>query len=248
MKLATKTLLACTVSAAFVTAANAATIEQIVSFSDGNSGGANSYSFAFDVVNTNSILVAAVYVDSGDSSLASATFGGVAADATVTNGRLTSMLFVNPSSDSGLEFAFDPSAGGNPGAGAIIYELSGVDTSLSSITTVTGSNSIITTTADELIVSFAGRNGASSLTVNGGSIFGDEDISSVGPVKGGGAISSASAIAGTIGSQNITWNSASDGRVAYAFEAAPTAIPEPASLAVGLIGLGGLALRRRRGA
>jgi hypothetical protein len=220
--------------------ANAAVIvTQAVGWTDGNNI-TTSESIAFDVVNANSILVATLYID-GTANITSVLFGGAAPDATVQDDRTFSFLFLNPSTASSLSLDFIKVDTG--GVAAALYEISGAATTLSSITTVTAANSIDTSTADELIVSFAGENGnARSVAV--ASIFTDEDLQmgngGVGAVRGGGSLASASGTAPGIGTHNISWGSGDEGRIAYAFEA----VPEPTTTA--LLGLGGFALILRR--
>lgn len=249
MKLATKTLLTCTATAALVAGStHAATVTQSIEWVDGNNSTlANDADIAFDVTNANSILIATLYVDNDTPAFTSVLFGDggglgsgdVAADATFSNGRLTSFVFLNPSTASGLNFQIEKTSSG--GVGAILYEVSGAKTSLANITTSLGSSTIETTTADERVIVFAGKNGTGLPASSNGSIFaGAEDHQLNGPIFGGGNHSSASAIAPSIGNQDITLSPNNDGRIAYAFEV----VPEPSSLA--LLGLGGLLIARRR--
>jgi hypothetical protein len=168
---------------------------------------------------------------------------------TIADGRLLSYVFINPSTASGLSFRASNSSG-TVGAAAALYEVSGANTDTATITTVSsptsGATSITTTTASELIVSFAGRNGGNQ-TLGTPTIFTAPDISIVAStVRGTGGLSSDSATAPTIGSQNITWtanggSTASAGRIAYAFEA----VPEPSTVLLGGLGLLVLLCRRR---
>ena len=237
----------------------AVVVTQFASWSDGNLGGSLSPTVAFDIVNTNSILIATIYVDTVPPGplISDVRFGNgggigsgdVAPTLTLTDGRLLSYVFINPSTASGLSFRATNST--TSGAAAALYEVSGANTDTATFTTVSsptsGATSITTTTASELIVSFAGRNGGNQ-TLGTPTIFTATDIAIVAStVRGTGGLSSASATAPTIGSQNITWTAnggspASAGRIAYAFKAAP-AVPEPSSALLG--GLGLLVLLRR---
>ena len=208
------------------------TVQQFASWADGNAGGPLSPTVAFDIVNTNSILIATVYVDTATPALTDVRFGNgggigsgdVAPTLTFADNRLLSYVFINPSTASGLSFRATNSTGS--GAAAALYEISGANTDTSSITTATNSTTITTTTASELVVSFAGRNGGNQ-SLGTPTIFTVTDIAvAASTVRGTGTVASASATAPTIGSQNITWTvntggSASAGRIAYAFEAAP---------------------------
>jgi hypothetical protein len=239
-----KSYLTSLVAASFVCAplANAAvTIVQSGTFEDGNTGGSslNSYTFSIAGVSSANILVVGVYADSSTSSIDSATFGGVTPTSTLTDGRTTSFVFSGLSAATSSDFFIDPTQ--NPvGIGLIWYEVSNAD--LSSVTSITGSNAITTTAAGELVIGFAGRNGVANTSVNSSSIFFDGDATiAVTGITGGGMLSADSAIAATPGSQNITWNNATDGRIAYAFQA----IPEPSVTAfAGLLSL--LVIGRRR--
>lgn len=231
------------------TASAAVTVQQSTFFQDGNNTAVSpAASIPFDVVNTGSILVVGIYVDNTATAYDFTTlnFGGIAPDASYTDGRLQSFLFLNPSTDSGLSFDYSKVNAGTAtpntsGIGIILYEVSGANASLSFITSSTNSNAIETTTANESIVSFAGRNNTTAPTENTLLFNGTDRVANF--MVGGGSIASASAIAGTIGSQDITWNNATDGRIAFAFEAAP-AVPEPSSLV--LVTLGSLVVLRRR--
>ncbi len=225
----------------------AVVVQQTTGWSDGNVGNVLGAEVAFDIANANSILIATVYNDNAPASinLTNVRFGDgtgigngdVAPTVTFADSRLRSYVFINPSTASGLSFSLDSST--NTGLGVILYEVSGANLNLGSITTVTGVNSITTGTADELIVSFAGRNNATAPTVNSSSIFTTQD-EAYGPMRGTGSIASASATAPAVGSNNITWNNAQDGRIAYSFQV----VPEPRAALLG--GLGLLALLRRR--
>ncbi len=208
-------------------------VTQTTGWDDGNQGltpDTDTAVVAFDIANANSILIATVYIDNNPANynVSNVRFGDgtgigngdVAPTVTFSDSRLLSYVFINPSTASGLSFRLD-SAGGS-GLGVILYEVSGANTDPDSITTVTGVNSITTTTPDELIVSFVGRNGAVAPTVNSNSIFTTQD-ESYNTMRGGGSIASASATAPAVGSNNITWNNAQDGRIAYAFEASADA-------------------------
>ena len=215
-------------------------VEQSAIWTDGNVGGnVTSGTIAFDIVNADSILIATFYVDTtgGTAGFTSVRFGDgggvgtgdVASDATFTDDRMYSYVFLNPPTDSGLSLRFDKTS--TSGAGLILYEVTGASTSLADITTVTGANSIDTTTADELIVSFAGRNGVNGAPTVNTSLFTDEDQNSNGlQMRGGGSLSSASAVAPSIGTQDITWNNANEGRIAYAFEEGVVTPPSSISL------------------
>lgn len=226
-----------TTAALCMTAAfsNAQTVTQFASWSDGNAGGSLSPTVAFDIVNTNSILIATVYVDTLPPTLTDVRFGNgggigsgdVAPNLTFTAGRLLSYVFINPSTASGLSFRATNSTGS--GAAAALYEISGANTDTATFTTVsdpTSGATSITTTTSERVVSFGGRNGASQ-GLGTSTIFSGTDIAIVAStVRGTGGLSSASATAPTIGSQNIAWavntgGTSSAGRIAYAFKAAP---------------------------
>ena len=242
------TIVALCMSAASSSAA--VVVTQFTGFSDGNNGGTNSALVGFDIVNTNSILIATIYVDTATPGplISNVRFGNgggigagdVAPTLTLTDSRLLSYVFINPSTSSGLSFRADNSSG-TVGLAAALYEVSGANTDLSSITTATNSTTITTATASELVVSFAGRNGGNQ-SLGTPTIFTVTDIAiAAGTVTGTGAVASASATAPTIGSQNITWAATgAAGRIAYAFEA----VPEPTSALLG--GLGLLVLLRRR--
>ena len=215
------------------TSSNAQTVQQFVGFSDGNNGGTLDPIVNFDVVNANSILIATVYMDNTTPALTNVRFGNgggigsgdVAPDLTITDNRLLSYVFINPSTASGLSFRATNSIP-NAGTAAILYEVSGANTTLSSITTATNSTTITTSTASELVVSVAGRNAAAPTEAG---FFAAAEIEIQGStVTGTGSVASASATAPTIGSQDITWTGNSPaGRIAYAFEAAPVAAASP---------------------
>ncbi len=210
----------------FTTSEASIVVVQTTGWSDGNVGNVPGANVPIDIVNTNSILIATVYNDNAPASINVSNIrfgdgtgignGDVAPSLTFSDLRLRSYVFINPSTASGLAFRLDSAT--NTGLGVILYELFGADTDPGSITTVTAVNSITTTTPDELIVSFAGRNNATAPTVNSSSIFTTQD-EAYGPMRGTGSIASASATAPAVGSNNITWNSATEGRIAYAFEA-----------------------------
>ncbi len=206
-------------------------VHQWTAWSDGNVGNVPTTDSAvvpFDIANANSILIATVYIDNNPDNfnVSNVRFGDgtgigngdVAPTVTFSDSRLLSYVFINPSTASGLSFRLDSAT--NSGIGVILYEVSGANSDLGSITAVTGANSITTNTADELIVSFAGRNSTTAPTVSSSSIFTTRDASLT-AMRGGGSIASASAIAPAVGSNNIAWNNASEGRIAYAFAANP---------------------------
>jgi len=116
MTLTLKTPLACIAAAAFAGSASAATIAQLAGWTDGNDGPQPSAEVAFDVVSPNSILVVGVYVDAADTSgLSNVRFGDgngigsgdIASDASYSDSRSASYLFLNPSTASGLSFRMD---------------------------------------------------------------------------------------------------------------------------------------------
>jgi len=252
MKLAMKTLAACMAAMGIAGSAQAAIVlTQSASWVDGNNGTGDGKDplapvINFDVQNPGSIFVVTLYVDAAPPSLSNVRFGDgsgigtgdVAPDLVVSDSRVLSYLFVNPSTAPGLSFRATNTTGGIAG---ILYELGGANTTLSSITTATASNTIDTATANEFILSFQGINGSIVPSVSPTSVFlGVEDIQTLGgSIVGGGSLNSAVATASSIGTQDISWDGATVGRVAYAFEAA-AAVPEPSSIA--LLGLGGLGL------
>jgi hypothetical protein len=238
-------------------AGNAAiTIQQRGSWADGNAYVAVP-TVGFDIVNTSSIFIATVYTDRDTPGLTVPRFGNnggigsgdVAPTLTIPGGatgggRLTSYVFVNPSTASGLSFRVNNPISG--GTAIALYEVNGANTDPSTFTTafdnLTATTSITTATVGEMVISFAGRNNAGNSTLGAGSIFSPTiDIVSAGAILGGGTINAADSIAPSIGAQNITWtNTSSVGRIAYAFEA----VPEPSTALLG--GLGLLVLLRRR--
>lgn len=233
--------------------ASAAVVAQSTSWTDAE-GSISAPVVGFDVINANSILVATIYVDNTTPDITNVRFGDgngigtgdVAPTFTATqDGRLLSYLFINPNTASGLSFRLDSSTGN--GIAAILYEVSGAKTSLASITALSGNTTITTSTAAELIVGFGGNNGTNDPSVNGSSIYTDEDflLGNVGrEIFGGGQLASASAIAPSIGVNDVTWSLAGPaqfpGAITYAFEA----VPEPSAALLGA--LGALALLRRR--
>lgn len=244
---------------ALVSASNLAGAAVVVAqtdiWTDGNVlANTPSASIGFDVANADSILVVTAYVDNlmTSYSFSSVDFGGQAPDLTVadTAGRLTSFVFLAPSTASGLDFSFakintSDAQPNTSGIGLIFYEVSGADLTPASITSVTGSETITTTTVNELVVSFAGRNGEISGPQEDTPLFNGTDESSFVDgltLRGGGVIASASATATTIGSQDISWTNAPDGRIAYAFKP----VPEPSVLVMTMGALALLSVRRRR--
>ena len=97
---------------------NAQTVTQFASWSDGNAGGSLSPTVAFNIVNTNSILIATVYVDTLPPTLTDVRFGNgggigsgdVAPNLTFTAGRLLSYVFINPSTSSPAKLAASASS------------------------------------------------------------------------------------------------------------------------------------------
>lgn len=233
-----------------VTSHAAITIQQSATFADGNSFTATPTK-AFDVVNPDSIFIATFYSDNAAPALSNPRFGNnggigtgdVGPTVTITDGRLVSYIFVNPSTDSGLSFRVTNASGG---AAAAFYEVNGANTDPLTFTTSTsptnGATSITTSTTGEMVISFAARNNAGDSALDAGTIFPGIHLLNGGAIFGGGTINAAFAIAPTIGSQNIAWatNAQAIGRIAIAFEA----IPESSTALLG--GLGLLALLRRR--
>lgn len=228
----------------------AITIQQSATFIDGN-GFVATPTKAFDVVNPNSIFIATFYSDNAAPALTNPRFGNnggiglgdVGPTVTITDGRLVSYIFVNPSTASGLSFRVTNASGG---AAAAFYEVNGANTDpltfTSSTSPTNGTTPISTSTTGEMIISFAARNNAANSALTVGTIFPGIDLVSPGAILGGGTINAAFAIAPTIGSQNIAWatNAQATGRISLAFEA----VPEPSSALLG--GLGPIVLLRRR--
>jgi len=226
--------------------ASAQSVVQSVFYQDGDDGTSHlaaSVGFTSNVTAGN-IVVAGMYIDgsAGQATSTDAVFGGVSADSFFTDLRLYSWVFDDV---AGGSLTFDFTNTGSGGIAIVLYEVSSAD--FASLTTVTATNAITTSVADELILSFAGRNNSVAPTISGSSIFSTQDYPTSPNVTiwGGGSNASASASAPSIGSQNISWNNASEGRIAYAFEAG-NVIPETSSAA--LLGVAGLSLliRRRR--
>lgn len=233
---------------ALASAGAAVSVQQSTAFNDGNDGGTDTSTgtIAFDIVTTDSVLVAGIYVDNviGAYNFTTLNFGGQAPSASFIDGRVQSFLFLNPSTASGLFFNYTKvntidSLPNNSGIGIILYEVSGAD--LASIASATGSSTITTTTPNELVVSFAGRNGTASLPAENSPIFsGNDQTASV--MTGGGVIASASGVAASSGVQNISWSNATDGLTAFSFKS----VPEPSALLLGMGALSLLLPRRTR--
>ena len=198
----------------------------------------NTQTFSYTVQNANSMLVIGFYTDSADTPTA-LTFGSVAADGFITDGRTTLAYWKNLATGNGAlgvsgltSGAFLPSA----------YELAGVN--LNGTVTSSIGTTITTPTDGEFVISFAGRNIESAPQVASGSIIASNLFSINTGTSAKGSLAGGTGIAGTAGSQNVSWdtNSNDQGRVNYSFQA----IPEPSSLALlGIAGMG-LIMRRRR--
>jgi hypothetical protein len=227
------------------TSANAAVIKtQVSSVTTGNLN--TDYAIDFDVLNTMSLLVVGLYIDSPTPTISGVRFGDgtgiglgdVAPIASYNDFRTFVYIFANPSTASGLKFRIDDQAVG-AGVGGSIFELANADLGPGSFTLSTGS-SITTDTVDEFIVSFVGRNGNGAASPSGSSAI-DLPIDVLpAQVAGGGTLAGGSTQAPTVGVYDASWSGATDGSLTLAFEA----VPEPSSLA--LLAMGGLCVLRRR--
>ena len=205
--------------------------------------------FSYEVQETDSMLVFGFYNDEATDPTG-ASFGGVTADGFLAGSRMGIAYWKNPTVGSG-DFTFTGISGAHVLLGGV-FELANVDLDETPTGTFvpknTDPNEITTVTANEFVVSFAGRNGDSTITPGVDSII-DSDLFSIGgfvnPPDGTSttnALGGGTGLAGAAGLQEVTWDNEDRGSLTYSFQA----IPEPSSTA--LIVLGGLALilRRRR--
>lgn len=188
----------------------------------GNMG--SSISQPFTVSQSESVLVVGLYQDG--TTLSYVRFGdggGVgtgdqAADLIYSQGRSTLAYFLNPSTAGGLSIQLDNGSNGFIGA----WELSGVDMSQAAITD--NDNSITTTGANMMIVSWASINGSSAITPDNGSMSIDITLFSNGSTGSG---VGGNLQAPTAGAYNVGWSGDDEsfGPLAFAFtEIIPGAI------------------------
>ncbi|MFK7851100.1 MAG: PEP-CTERM sorting domain-containing protein [Akkermansiaceae bacterium] len=208
-------------------------------------GGTPSYSstgsgFDYTPSAIGNVLVAGTYSDNPASSI---TFDGNTAVEDLTDGRSVLSYYVTTDT---TEIAIAP-VGGSAN-GMFLYELSGVDTSASVVSSITGT---ITTPVDNsFVVSLGSANGNNpSVTPTGSIVVGiNEQVSG----NGGGGLRGGTFTYDTAGSQDVGWTVTGGGtntpqaRLAFSFSPATESIivPEPSSAA--LFGLSGLALLLRR--
>ena len=179
---------------------------------------------AFTVNQTESVLVVGLYQDG--TTLSYVRFGdgnGVgtgdqAADLILSEGRSSIAYFLNPSTDAGLSIRLDNGAAGFIGA----WVLSGINLSEAPITDT--DNSITTTAANMMIVSWAAINGSVVITADNGSMSTDITLFSNGTTGSG---IGGNLQAPTAGAYNVGWSGDDEsyGPFSLAFsEAVPGAI------------------------
>ena len=208
--------------------------------------------FSYEVQETDSMLVFGFYNDEATDPTG-ASFGGVTADGFLAGSRMGIAYWKNPTVGSG-DFTFTGISGAHVLLGGV-FELANVDLDETPTGTFvpknTDPNEITTLTANEFVVSYAGRNKDNVISPGVGSII-DSDLFSIGgfinPPDGTSTTNSlggGTGLAGAAGLQEVTWDNEDRGSLTYSFQEA-AAIPEPSSTL--LLGLGGLALilRRRR--
>ncbi len=199
---------------------------------------ASAQTFSYTVQNANSMLVIGFYTDSLDTPT-ELTFGGVAANDFITDGRTALAYWKNPDTGSGTFVASGITTGAFlPGA----YELAGVD--LNATVTSSIGTTITTPTDNEFVVSYAGRNINTAPVPTGTSII-DSNLFAINTgTSAKGSLGGGTGIAGLAGSQDVSWstNTNDQGRLNYSFQA----VPEPSALMLCALGTL-LLLRRRRG-
>lgn len=177
-------------------------------------------SFPYTLQGGGNALVFGVYADNAIT-YSNPQYGGAAADAVITDGRVGLFYFENPAASGNITFDVDLTVAD---AGYFLYELSSVDTSMSAITSIDTS---ITTTADsQFVINYAGMNfgDGTGTTPAAGSIITTSSVYDIDGGGGGGALAHGTGFAGLAGVQTLGWdrmNGNDSGDVAIALFDAP---------------------------
>lgn len=219
----------------------------------GNAVNGGVFSIPYDVQNPSSVVVFGTYIDAGGGAIGSVGFGTGVGDqapgALITVDRSSLSYFLNPSTSSGLSFNGTTGAADGSSAGYAIWELSGVDLSalVPSASGANGSLQIATISPNSFITDMLGVNDFGITNVEPDADAVQSEISQVFVVPGGGQLAMGQATVGAAGTYNLGWvvdgGSGNYGELAFAFT---PIVPEPATCALLLGGLGMLVFSRRR--